>query len=114
LNTPGAKNAYVWLNVGEVPMLLYASEHFIRFSSKLVSRDKVTPYLEAVYFIARKYFPNKVKFLVDGASTSLIMVLDKISGMKEKEEGCHNAEDVYKAIRKMKGLQREEQGGKHK
>ena len=48
IGTPGAENAYVSFNVSEGPMLPYCSEYFLRFSSKLVSRDDVMPYLKAV------------------------------------------------------------------
>jgi len=114
VGTPGAESAYVWFNVGEGPMLPYRSEYFLRFSSKRVRRNDVMPYLKAVYLIARQYFPNNVQFWVDGALPSLIRVLNKIPNMKEEEGGCHSAEDVYKAMRKMKGLEEEDQSEEHK
>jgi hypothetical protein len=46
---------------------------------------------------------------VDGALPDLIRVLNKIPNMKEEEGRCHSAEDVYKAMRKMKGLEEEDQ-----
>jgi hypothetical protein len=114
VGTPGAEDAYVWFNVGEGPVLPYRSEYFLRFSSKLVRRDDVMPYLKVVYLIARQYFPNNVQFWVAGALPGLIRVLDKIPNMKEEEGGCHSAEDVYKAMRKMKGLEEEDQSEEHK
>lgn len=48
IGTPESKNAYVFFNVGEGPMLPYRSEYFLRFASKLVSRDNVMPYLKEV------------------------------------------------------------------
>ena len=114
VGTPGAENACVRFNVGEGPMLPYRSEYFLRFSSKLVHRDNVMPYLKAVYLIARQYFPNNVQFWVDGSLPGLVRVLDKIPNMKEEEGGCHSAEDVYKAMRKMKGLEQEDQSEEHK
>jgi hypothetical protein len=95
-------------------MLSYRSEYFLRFSSKLVRRDDVMLYLKVVYFIARQYFPNNVQFWVAGALLGLIRVLDKIPNMKEEEGDCHSAEDVYKAMQKMKGLEEEDQNEEHK
>jgi hypothetical protein len=114
VDTPGAEDAYVWFNVGEGLMLSYRSEYFLRFSFKLVRRDNVIPYLKVVYFIARQYFPNNVQFWVTEALPNLIRVLDKISNTKKEEGDCYNAEDVYKAMRKMKGLEEEDQSEKYK
>jgi hypothetical protein len=38
------------------------------------------------------------------ALPGLIKILDKIPNMKEEEGGYYSAEDVYKAMRKIKGL----------
>jgi len=65
-------------------------------------------YLKIVYFIARQYFSNNVQFWVAGALPGLIRILDKIPNMKEEERGCYSAEDVYKAMRKIKGLKEED------
>jgi hypothetical protein len=48
------------------------------------------------------------------ALPGLIRVLDKIPNMKEKEGDYHGAEDVYKAMRKIKGLEEEDQSEEHK
>jgi hypothetical protein len=109
IGTPGAKNAYVLFNVGEGPVLPYRFEYFLRFESKLVSRDNVMPYLKAVYLIARQYFPDNVQFWVSGASQALVRVLDKIPNMREEEGPPRREEDVYKALREMKGLEEEDQ-----
>lgn len=109
IGTPETKNAYVVFNVGEGPVLPYRSKYFLRFESKLVSRDDVMPYLKAVYLIAQRYFPNNVQFWVDRASPALVRVLDKIPNMREEEGPPRTGEDVYKALREMKRLAKEGQ-----
>ncbi|KAF1995228.1 hypothetical protein P154DRAFT_526508 [Amniculicola lignicola CBS 123094] len=110
IGTPETKNAYVLFNVGEGPTLPYRSEYFLRFESKLVSRDNVMPYLKEVYLIARRYFPGNVHFWAAGTSPALVRILDKIPDIRE-EEGTvrEDHEYVYEMLREMKRLAKEDQ-----
>ncbi len=110
IGAPETKNAYVFFNVGEGPVIPYRSEYFLRFESKLVRRDNVMPYLKEVYLIARRYFPDNVHFWASGTSPALVRRLDNIPDIKE-EEGTvrEDHEYVYKALREMKRLAKEDQ-----
>jgi len=110
IGTPETKNAYVFFNVGEGPVLPFRSEYFLRFESKLVSRDNVMPYLKEVYLIARRYFPDNVHFWASGTSPTLVRLLDKIPDIRE-EEGTvrEDHEYVYKALQEMRRLAEEDQ-----
>ena len=91
-------------------MLPYRSEYFLRFESKLVSRDNVMPYLKEVYLIARRYFPENVHFWAAGTSPALIRILDKIPDIREEEGTVRkDHEYVYKAMREMRRLAEEDQ-----
>ncbi|KAK3364640.1 hypothetical protein B0T25DRAFT_576860 [Lasiosphaeria hispida] len=96
VGTPGTKNAFINFAVGEGPFLPYNHEYFMRFESKLVSRDSVMPYLKEVYLIARQYFPDKVQFWVSGASPTLIQVMERIPDMMTEEGPAHVREEYYK------------------
>ncbi|KAL7912151.1 hypothetical protein GGI35DRAFT_307899 [Trichoderma velutinum] len=109
VGTPGSPNAYIWFNVGEGPLLPYNLDYFIRFESKLVSRDNVMPYLKDVYLIARRYFPDNVQFWVSGASPSFIQVLEKIPNIKEEEGPPHTGHKWYKVRAELSRLSREQE-----
>jgi hypothetical protein len=110
IGIPETKNAYVFFNVGEGPVLPYHSKYFLRFGSKLVSRDNVMPYLKEIYLIARRYFPENVHFWAAGTSPALIRILDNIPDIREEEGTVRkDHEYVYGALREMKRLAEEDQ-----
>lgn len=105
IGTPDTQNAYVLFNVGEVPRIPYHSKYFLRFESKLVSRDNLMPYPKEVYLVAQRFFPNNVHFWPAGTSPALVRVLEKISDIRE-EEGTvrEDHEYVYTMLHKMRRL----------
>ncbi|KAL6814718.1 hypothetical protein V8C40DRAFT_283034 [Trichoderma camerunense] len=109
VGSPGTQNAYIYFNVGEGPILPYNMDYFIRFESGLV--DDVMKYLEEVYMIARRYFPNKVQFWVSGASPSLIQVLDRIPNMRGEEGKPQTGDKWYKVRAELFHLSREQGQG---
>lgn len=81
---------------GLVVMEPYNMEYFMRFESKLVSRENVMSYLKGVYLIARRYFRDNVQFWASGSSPSLIQALDKILNTREDEGPPQVREEWYK------------------
>lgn len=75
-------------------MLPYRSENFLRFESKLVSRDNVMPYPKEVYLIAQRYFPENIHFWAAGTSPTLVRLLNKIPDIRE-EEGTVRKDHEY-------------------
>ncbi|KAI0849183.1 hypothetical protein F5Y00DRAFT_67944 [Daldinia vernicosa] len=106
IGNTATKNAYVFFNVGEGPIIPYRCEYFVRFESELVSRDTVLPYLEGVYLIARRYFAETVQFWTSGMSPAWIRVPNK-----NLDEGYVRTdhEYVYKMRRETIRLVEEEQ-----
>ncbi|KAH7142181.1 hypothetical protein EDB81DRAFT_798005 [Dactylonectria macrodidyma] len=111
VGTPETQNAYIYFNVGEGPLLPYNLDYFMRFESKLVSRDDVMPYLKGVYLIARRYFPDNVQFWVSGASPTLIQRLDRIPNMREQEGPPRVGEEWYKVRNELFHLRGEQERG---
>ncbi|KAF3068463.1 hypothetical protein GL218_08250 [Daldinia childiae] len=105
IGKPETKNAYIFFNVGEGPILPYRCEYFLRFESKLVKRDNVFPYLEGVYLIARRYFNGFVQFWASGMSPAWIGVPNA-----KTEEGPVRTdhEHIYKMMREILRLVEED------
>lgn len=66
----------------------------LRFSSKLVRQDpKVGDYLREVYFVAKRYFPNRLEYSLEGVGRFTYHA---------GESAPHDPMDVYKAWKKLK------------
>ena len=68
IGEPRAEDAYICFQFGECPIIPYRCEYFLRFSSRILSRDSKTDYLREVYFIAKRYFPLNLKYWTDYSS----------------------------------------------
>jgi len=92
---PRAEDAYIYFQFGEGAIIPYRCEYFLRFSSKLVSRDpKVNDYLREVYFVARRYFPNNLEYWLEGGRSFTYHA---------SESAPYDWMDVYEARKKLKG-----------
>jgi hypothetical protein len=95
IGEPGAKDAYIYFRFGEGAIVPYQCKYFLRFSSKLVTRDpKVDFYLREVYFIAKNYFPNNLVYWLEGGRSFTYPA---------SENAPHSWKDVHEAWKNLKG-----------
>jgi hypothetical protein len=93
IGDPHAKYAYIYFQFGEGAIIPYRCEYFLRFSSKLVSRDpKVDDYLREVYFVAKRYFPCNLEYWIEGGRSFTYHA---------SEVAPHDPRDVYEVRDKL-------------
>jgi hypothetical protein len=95
---------YISLTVGECPHMPHNPDHcdyFLRFSSKVSGHltTPADPYIRNVHKIAKKYFSSRVHFWHELCETG-----------DERQWGYYNWLEVHEADRKLRELERQEQG----
>jgi hypothetical protein len=93
IGEPRAEDAYICFQFGECPIIPYRCEYFLRFSSKLLSRDSETNYLREVYLIAKQYFPNNLEYWLEGGRSFTYHA---------SESAPYSWKDVYEARKKLR------------
>lgn len=94
---PGPEDAYVYFRFGEGTIIPYRCQYFLRFSSKLVSRDpKVTDYLREVLLRCQEILPQQPRVLV---GRGLVVLLSRERDCSTRPDGClRSAEEAEKSM----------------